>query len=505
MYCKYKVVEFRGEEWQSFRMKILSQYAVNKKPFLTLERVLSEYNPPCKSVIIEEEYIDKDYLSEFKAFYSSTFKKYSSRCMRLHFFNCALPKRLNNRLGEYKNNYLGFCIIRPTELQRLGRTILKPLIRNASEDYILCKAEYKSHILEYEFLTEGIPFFQQDTKVGACAQAALWMASRYMSHRFSLSEYLPYDITHFAKRSISWGREFPAEDGLTEFQMLEALREKGYSSVIYSRGKVGAITSQVNNLTELNYEDKANLKFAEIIYRYVESCLPVLLCYDDHVIVAMGHTFIPNIQYKVGIQNIHSFIINDDASGPFRYLLVKKEKNCGSIEEIRSAIIIMPPEVVLKGEDAEIGALIALNKLLDFPGSNADTKLKDLISELHPDYKKWLSNLIYRTYLLASTEFKARISNSQLPKEVKNLYIRLLLPKYIWITEISSNELMANANPEQRYKIGEIIVDSTAASTAGCVIAMHLTPLLFAFDRNNTNKYTFKRVALVQPYPIDYR
>src|ERR1700752_5066595 len=94
--------------------------------------ITSEFNPgkvaktlslgisdAVKGVLIEYNYIDKDYRSTYYNFYSKKGQYYRSDCVRLHFFDqtvafddatCALvcPDR------QIEEHYFGYMVLRPT-------------------------------------------------------------------------------------------------------------------------------------------------------------------------------------------------------------------------------------------------------------------------------------------------------------------------------------------------------------------------------------------------------
>ena len=52
-----------------------------------IERYLRKAKPPCLSVIIERYYIDRDFIHDFSAFYSTSLYAYPNWCQRIHFFS----------------------------------------------------------------------------------------------------------------------------------------------------------------------------------------------------------------------------------------------------------------------------------------------------------------------------------------------------------------------------------------------------------------------------------
>jgi hypothetical protein len=80
-----------------------------------LDRLTKVLDGHCASVVVEREYIDKDYRDTFANFHSKRFSTPPSRCVRLHFFRDHIAQ---NRLepGECFNDgneYLGYSVIVP--------------------------------------------------------------------------------------------------------------------------------------------------------------------------------------------------------------------------------------------------------------------------------------------------------------------------------------------------------------------------------------------------------
>ncbi len=95
-----------------------------------------------KTILVEEEYIDRYFLEDFSEYYVSCFKRYSRKCHRIHFFSSsfssndfkALIVNKDNDISESEltDSYLGFIVIRPLPKYIIGRTCLKPYVANDS-------------------------------------------------------------------------------------------------------------------------------------------------------------------------------------------------------------------------------------------------------------------------------------------------------------------------------------------------------------------------------------
>lgn len=195
-----------------------------------------------KTVLVEPQYFDRDYLAEFSAFYSVSSRGYQNVCQRLHFFSRELTRdsfkralqgsvRVKRQLDE---SYLGFTVIRPIPAAPLGRTVLawypdmKPATPRISEP----SRQYFTHIAGLTFTVTGLAWQQQDTGVGACATVGLW--TMLHSSAFDDHHAIPTtaEITRAAHRTASLGaRVFPSS-GLSISQLAEAIKEQNLAPMI---------------------------------------------------------------------------------------------------------------------------------------------------------------------------------------------------------------------------------------------------------------------------------
>jgi YD repeat-containing protein len=73
-------------------------------------------------LIVERNYIDRDFLEDFASFYVKCFDDYSRKCTRLHFFASVFSETDFNQLledgrgigeADLAQSYLGFLVIKP--------------------------------------------------------------------------------------------------------------------------------------------------------------------------------------------------------------------------------------------------------------------------------------------------------------------------------------------------------------------------------------------------------
>jgi len=516
----FRILPFPSAQFTQHLRDVALPYRGNMTPINIILQQLKNPTMACKTAVFEEDYVDEDYQDEFAAFYSRAFKRYPHRCTRIHFFADSIPPRTKTGLRKYRKSYLGFVILRPTDLQRVGRTILKSPIQLQHCRYITCQAEFSAHIYGDKFTICAMPFIQQDTQVGACAQASLWMLARYMSQRFNCREFLPSEINALAKANMALGRSLPAESGLTAIQILDALQGMGFPAIMYSRENIDPCsrhievpfpeTGTTQQERALSKELQRTAKLADIAYRYIESGLPVILGTSDHAIVAIGHSYDHAATHAtVAIQRIPSFFINNDNTGPYQEMpLFTRVPHQLSFLDVRTVIAVVPPEVTLKGEEAEWMATECIAQVLEEkPDPSKDEKLKDILPLVRPELGPWLHQRECRTYLIRSVhlqqEIRIGMKLKKIPRTVGEKMLTLDYPKYVWVTEISSPELLNKANKEHRRCLGCVIVDSTAPSRTAGVIVMHFADLFLAQDRDDPNESV--RAVFINSTPFKHR
>ena len=103
-----------------------------KNHFTYLSGYLGIYGLDAKTIVIENDYVSKDYLHDFVSYYSLCFENYPKTCKRLHFFNLNFSKEefisalvTSDKSQEIWDSYLGFIVVRPIPTKVIGYTVLK--------------------------------------------------------------------------------------------------------------------------------------------------------------------------------------------------------------------------------------------------------------------------------------------------------------------------------------------------------------------------------------------
>ena len=241
----------------------------------------------CKTVIIEKDYLDQDFLEEYSEFYCKSFEAYSSKTHRLHFFEEHIAYDDLKDLST--KQYLGYSVVKPINSYCTGKTVIKSPYDDENTHFTTCKTTFTTNLSGSNLKIQGAPFIQQDTNVGVCAQASIWMASYYMHQKYGCSRFYPPEITHLATRYMSVGAP---RVGLNHIQIVTALRDMGYQVARFPI-----------SFSQDEYINEAML----LISSYVKSELPAILVLKTfseyyHAICVVGYSH--KVNFPVSSQDL---------------------------------------------------------------------------------------------------------------------------------------------------------------------------------------------------------
>lgn len=294
-----------------------------------------------RTVLVEPNYFDRDYLSEFVAFYSTSAAGYPNVCQRLHVFACSVTRaQLEQAAGgdrsaqaRLQDAYLGHIILRPLPDAPIGRTVLKTYPDEIGEAQgtprVMGPARwYEAHVAGLTWRVLGLAWQQQETAVGSCATVALW--SMLHSSAFDDHHAIPTtaEITTAAQRALPDGsRVFPAADGMRIEQMLEVVKQHGLAPLTISGDTA---------------EGFSRARFCTLVGAFLRSGYPILVngLVDDqprsgHAVCIVGFrspalVSVPSGKVVRADSNIDHLYIHDDNLGPnARFRVETFEGNSG--------------------------------------------------------------------------------------------------------------------------------------------------------------------------------
>ena len=459
-----------------------------------------------KCYVLEDRYIDRDYSADFIHFYARTFRAHARHCKRVHFFSADISPMLRrplstDRLRQIQDfastTYCGFCVIRPLPTAPIGRMVLKGQVRSRSnmEATVTCRANFDANLLGIDLQVTGASFLQQDARVGACAQVAIWAGMRHMHARYNYNWVSVADITRLATpTAAAEAVSLPAgSDFLTSERMIRGISQAGYQPLCFRRPDI----------------DRA-------ILPYVESGIPVILGLNvgetiGHAVTVIGRVFAKqDSPQNRAIDYVPAYIVHDDQGGPYMWLpmgpdasttfsftddTTKRDTPGGTIElNVRGhavfAVALMSTRVFSTAAAAEYSAWDRIDntlqnmprtrRLLDEHRLPVNTRLLDELQAAHS-----ASQIVMRTYLTSAAGYRRHIVGGSANDNLKDALLDLHLPHFTWITEISTIDSYNQYSPGLRRIYGHTVIDATSTGKAGDgLLVLHLPGLLFTNDIN---------------------
>ena len=445
-----------------------------------------------ESYVLEDPYIDRDYSADYLEFYARTFRTHSRHCKRVHFFSNDISPLLSSpltteRLRHFSQtvsaSYCGFCVIRPLPTAPIGRTVLLARVRDSldTEATVTCRADFEVNLLGVRVHVTGTPFLQQDARVGACAQVAIWVGMRHVHARYGHGWVSVADITRFATPAATGEAASlpPGSDSLTAESMIRGISEAGYQPLCFRGDKI--------------YRD---------ILPYVESGIPVILGLNiggqiGHAVTVIGRVFAKlERPTNCPIDYVPAYIVHDDQGGPYMWLpMDEKASSTHSFtgdtvnrftQELNVrchatfAVALMPTRVFSTAVAADLFARYRIEETLtnmantrqlltkrDIP---VNERLLDELQSAHRD-----DRVVLRTYLTSAAGYRRHLASGTASDGIKDMLLRLHLPHFTWITEISTTGSYNNASPGMRRIYGHMVLDATSTGRGGDgMLMLHL-------------------------------
>lgn len=356
-------------------------------------------------VFLEGEYVDADYRDEFAHFYATTYRPFSDRCQRLHFYAGA----------DEGFEYLGFCVIRPVRNRPIGRTMIQPRAEDAA--FVSCTAPDSASAYGESYGVQAFPFMEQDSQMGSCAHVSIWMITYYHHLVHRTPRRMMSDIVAGARKHSSPLRDQPS-GGLTIEQINASLLHLGFQSMIY----------RIDDLRRRQPE--------EIACRYLNSRLPVILQVPGHAVVLIG--------YGRDTNGRLFFIRSDEGSAPYQRIY-RDDDPIGRWDRL---IVPFPGKIYMTGEVAERAARQAFAALL-----------RARVQERWRDLGRSIYGLRLRTYVARVSDYKRDLIDRGLPPEIAAAHRSVGTSNWVWITELQDSD---RAKRGRQCVIGEIAVDATS-------------------------------------------
>lgn len=242
-----------------------------------------------KTMVIEDGYFDRHFMDEHASYHATRFCSPANYCTRIHFFSLPFtasdldsllcdPDDSSPKFKQVADSYVGFTCIRPLAEAPIGRTILRPYPRSVAktnhERIVGGVSQNTVHLGSLRLAVEGLPFQQQDGRVGACATTATWSALACVSRADGDRPPTPSEVTDAAVQFlVSVGRPYPSS-GLEIEQICQA---------IHTLGKAPDLISA----------EAFPVRSIQMLPSFVRSGVPVIMALAPVQRVAVGVVHVP--------------------------------------------------------------------------------------------------------------------------------------------------------------------------------------------------------------------
>ncbi|HCY77474.1 MAG TPA: hypothetical protein DHV28_16280 [Ignavibacteriales bacterium] len=425
----------------------------SKNHFIYLKDYFESKDIDIKTIVIEEEYVSKDYLDDYTSYYSLCFEHYPKFCKRVHFFKGTFTNEEFKDIvlkDEYKNknfwkHYMGFIVVKPIPLKIIGYSVLRTYKNGI--DYEDRKfwgvRKYKINFYGNEIEFDSLAFQEQDSVLAACATTAIWTMLNKASIDFHTILKSPSQITQDAGRISADGSRLFPNKGLDILQICQAILNSGLVTEVKQPDY-----KEFDKKGRLVKEFISNSYFKKILNAYSPIGIPIIVIisvpndnnYGLHAITVSGFKqkkqkiIVPKNEISWLSENIEKVYVHDDQWGPFVRIEFEGEieiKTPWTIFHsqllptyINNIIVPLFPKIRISYEDIEVIVLGLDAILTTFFDNNI---ISDLVWDIKIEY---------------SERYKKFIKNSDLSNEVKLSRLKRNLPKYLWIAKCSIGEYL---------------------------------------------------------------
>ncbi|MGH7817242.1 MAG: hypothetical protein ACREOR_07620 [Candidatus Binatia bacterium] len=417
--------------------QLAAEISIEYSPKTVATKLANGISSAVKAVLVEHNYIDKDYRSTYYNFYAKKGQQYRPDCVRLHFFDETVSFEKNGLTFRFpgerlEDHYFGYMVLRPTGIATIGRTVVSPDVRSGAKGGApIIAAHHKVHLLGHKLSVQGFPSMDQHIDISVCAHAACWSILRHYSERYNVyREHLTHEITMMAQQ-FNPGGLVPSK-GLEISNAERVFQAAGTFPYLIARKAPGT----------------ADISFYRQLIAYVESGFPLFAAMHglSHAIAVVGYEWeTPNPTPPAGLRyawdELKSLIVVDDHHLPYLSIPIKPGGPHYSAEDIDSFIVALPEKIFYPADavDRLAPTIFKLGKAIGLPSPD-EAVIRYLITT---------GSALRRFMRKESSEFDPRLLET---------VMSLPFAQFIWIVEIARQSDWAKGQIAARA-----ILDATAS------------------------------------------
>lgn len=411
-----------------------------------------------ESIIVEESYVDRDYLLDYTNYFSRSYDAPPRYTTRIHFstlkfnedtFTKYFIKSSSGKFfSVFQEGYLGFVIKRPLVSAPLGRTLLVPpkseQVQDSSITFPALTRHYV-HLFGTELSIRSLPFQQQDEAVVKCASTAIWSTLNKLGDLFDINtQFSPAEVRSQAMQTIKGYHKLYPAAGLNVLQTIDFFQSLGLE------------------VDHKDFTKDVPPGLLEHIYAYINLGIPSLAYislqggnYSDegskHVFSIVGYELENDSSVLDKANRIKTLYVHDDAVGPYSEVVVDPEEpkffDC-SWNKNDGYGIAAYDEVTVEGLITPVYRKIRLplvavhDYLLESDGNG-----KDVITGEQRDYFDDFS-----LYLTTLVNYKEEVSKFNADRMVEILTENK--PRFLWLARLEKDH-------EKKKEVRDYLFDAT--------------------------------------------
>jgi hypothetical protein len=396
------------------------------------------------SIVVEREYIDRDFLEDFAGYYVRCFSEYEHKCARLHFFGAPfsqsdLEKALDGSvsvINRFQKSYLGFVVIKPLPQTIIGRTCLATYPEKQGRSFPITRY-YDANLCGLALTVKSLAYQEQDRVAAACATSALWSVFHGTGKLFHHHIPSPVEITQAANLAVSSGSRSLPSQGLSASQIAAAMRAVGLEPF------------------HVNAADDYVLK--STLYGYLRGHVPILLGVDlyakdgtdykfdgKHAVAVTGCRLksgkaVPHgaTGFLLRASRVNKIYVHDDQVGPFARMVFDGLKvgakklmslstswgdqngNPGGVRAVPGVMLVPLYHKIRIPYEAVHDLVVSFDTFMEM--------LCALAPKILPSRPEW------DIYLTTVNEYKSQLlAGKILPAAYKREALQESMPRFIW-------------------------------------------------------------------------
>lgn len=466
------------KEKYEFVSLLLHEYPLFLREPVRLKNIIDIFKSGPISVVIEEDYVDKQYRDLYYSYYGQKYNEHERNCVRLAFFDAEFSRSSFEYYDSktLEKHFIGSVVLNPLDTGNIGRTLINPQ-----------KCKIKGHcrvtkfhvmILARNLSIWAFPFSTQDRRVMSCAETALYnLISFYCNQYAEYRSIMPGELSKYIE-DASYERVIPSE-GISEYDAAKVLERAHLFPKLYE------------------YSDH----FLDLLCGYSESGIPFLLNLPRHMVICVGHGEFDMTKdcshlfkggksiYYLNISNYcDNYIIMDDNQAPYKMAniatLLKDYIVDDDLSEINSSLPSGEgysekaelPDSNLEGFPQDflqnhLSLIVPLYKRVYLDYNYADYIVRKLfldecqfVEDLRHMYEDddWGASpkhpIIYRLFLTSAHNYREHKFQKETTEYLRSHVMNNAFPHFMWVAEIGTLDSFSKGKAR-----AEIVLDASSS------------------------------------------